>query len=65
MNTNQKEQKGLPAGAFKLPGLGGPLGPGGPGDSKIVDNLVNEIKRGNVLRRLSVRRKMNPVPEIN
>ena len=36
----------------------------GPGqvqghDKKIVDNLVNEIKRGNVLRRLSMKRKTN------
>ncbi|PVD34472.1 hypothetical protein C0Q70_05747 [Pomacea canaliculata] len=28
-------------------------------DSKIVDNLVSEIKRGNVLRRLSMKRKTN------
>ncbi|GFR84530.1 inverted formin-2 [Elysia marginata] len=66
VNQHQKEQqRGVPAGAFKLPGLGGSLGPAGPGDSKIVDNLVNEIRRGNVLRRLSVRRKMNPVPDMN
>lgn len=49
--------------------LGGPVAGGqllvpchglAPGqDKKIVDNLVNEIKRGNVLRRLSMKRKTN------
>ena len=30
-------------------------------DRKIVDNLVNEIRRGKVLRRLSMRKKNNLV----
>ncbi|XP_059158848.1 inverted formin-2-like [Physella acuta] len=53
-----KEPVPLPPGARLLPGLSG------TGDAKIVDNLVNEIRRGNVLRRLSVKRKPKQVPDV-
>ncbi|BFZ15249.1 hypothetical protein BsWGS_18289 [Bradybaena similaris] len=50
----QKDPVALP-GARKLPGIATQA------DAKIVDNLVNEIRRGNVLRRLSVKRKPKPL----
>ncbi|CAL1536506.1 unnamed protein product [Lymnaea stagnalis] len=53
-----KEPVALPPGARLLPGVAG------TGDARIVDNLVNEIRRGNVLRRLSVKRKTKPVPDV-
>ena len=40
--------------AHGIPGLKPP----GPEDRKIVDNIVNEIRKGKVLRRLSMRRKV-------
>ncbi|XP_055894126.1 inverted formin-2-like isoform X1 [Biomphalaria glabrata] len=58
LEKRKSAQKELPPGARLMPGLAG------TGDAKIVDNLVSEIRRGNVLRRLSVKRKSKPVPDV-
>nr|KAG5685511.1 hypothetical protein BaRGS_024248 [Batillaria attramentaria] len=52
LEKRRSTHKDVPGGAL-------PHGAGPGQDKKIVDNLVNEIKRGNVLRRLSMKRKTN------
>lgn len=58
----EKRKSGRPGAKDAVIGAGikRPPGVSGPGEVKIVDNLVSEIRRGNVLRRLSNRMKNKP-----